>query len=95
MLTIFREDKICCLSYTLQKSYLQGNIKVGRKRNDKRVKVEKGDAKILIHADVFIEKKYIKYLTRLFLKGKGLHNWIRIVNGKRLYSLKYFRKENQ
>ncbi|KAG4071990.1 hypothetical protein HA402_010722 [Bradysia odoriphaga] len=77
------------------KSYLQGKIKVGRKRNDKRVKVEKEDEKILIHADVFIEKKYIKYLTKLFLKERKLNNFIRVVNGKRSYSLNYFRKESQ
>lgn len=83
-----------CLHYssqTFQKTYLQKKIKVGGKRNDKRVNVEQQDMKIFINADVFIEKTSIKYWIKLYLKENKLNNWIQVVNGKKSYSLKYFR----
>lgn len=64
----------------------------------KHVKIFKGKQNLRIHSDVKVTKKYIKYLTKKYLKKQMLGEWVRIVTTKKDetvkggvgYKLQYF-----
>lgn len=56
------------------------------------VTVERQKMKIFVNSDIHYSKRYLKYLTKKYLKKNSLRDWIRVVsNNKDLYELRYFR----
>lgn len=77
----------------LQTTFLQAKIKVGGKAGKlgDAVKVSSDGAKIAVHARHPFSKRYLKYLTKKFLKKHQLRDWLRVVStNKSTYTLKYF-----
>ncbi|XP_058457241.1 large ribosomal subunit protein eL22-like [Malaya genurostris] len=66
------------------------NGKVGNLGNS--VSLERQKMKVYINSDIHYSKRYLKYLTKKYLKKNSLRDWIRVVsNDKDLYELRYFR----
>ncbi|KFB50875.1 AGAP005046-PB-like protein [Anopheles sinensis] len=66
------------------------NGKVGNLGSN--ITFERQKMKVYVNADVHFSKRYLKYLTRKYLKKNSLRDWIRVVsNDKDLYELRYFR----
>ena len=50
-----------------------------------------GQGKIIVDSSIPFSKRYIKYLTKKFLKKSALRDWLRVVStGKNTYTLKFF-----
>jgi len=55
------------------------------------VGIEKAKAKISVSSEVPLSKRYMKYLTKKFLKKHELRDWLRVIaNSKDAYELRYF-----
>ena len=55
------------------------------------VGIEKAKAKISVTSEVPLSKRYMKYLTKKFLKKHELRDWLRVIaNAKDAYELRYF-----
>ncbi|CAI4215249.1 unnamed protein product [Parascedosporium putredinis] len=74
--------------------FLQEKIKVeGRVGNlgDTIVVRQQGDGKVEIIAHNELSGRYLKYLTKKFLKKNQLRDWLRVVStSKGVYELKFF-----
>ncbi|KEZ40701.1 hypothetical protein SAPIO_CDS8638 [Scedosporium apiospermum] len=74
--------------------FLQEKIKVeGRTGNlgDTIVVRQQGDGKVEIIAHNELSGRYLKYLTKKFLKKNQLRDWLRVVStSKGVYELKFF-----
>merc|ERR1712006_60782 len=72
---------------------LQAKIKVDGKPgqlNDK-VQLSREKSKIFVTADLPFSKRYLKYLTKKFLKKQGLRDFLHVVaSSKNMYDLRYF-----
>jgi len=78
--------------------YLQERIKVGGKvgnfGND--LTLERGKTKINLTSNVPFSKRYLKYLTKKYLKKNNLRDWLRVVaSTKDAYELRYFQINNE
>ncbi|XP_063696138.1 large ribosomal subunit protein eL22-like [Culicoides brevitarsis] len=74
--------------------YLREHFKVHGKTGNlgRNVTFEKQKFKVYVNSDVHFSKRYLKYLTKRYLKKNSLRDWIRVVsNDKDLYELRYFR----
>ncbi|VDP48935.1 unnamed protein product [Heligmosomoides polygyrus] len=75
-------------------SFLNEKIKIGGKCGqlaNSGVKVELNKTKVSIIADIPFSKRYLKYLTKKYLKKHSLRDWLRIVAiNKNTYELRYF-----
>lgn len=68
-------------------------IKVNNKVNQlgKVVVVSRDGSKITVEATTKFSKRYLKYLTKKFLKKQNLRDWMRVVaSDKNSYELRYF-----
>ncbi|ETR98788.1 hypothetical protein MKX07_002257 [Trichoderma sp. CBMAI-0711] len=78
--------------------FLQDRIKVdGRTNNlgDNVVIQQSGDGKIEVIAHNELSGRYLKYLTKKFLKKQQLRDWLRVVSTSRgVYELKFFNVVN-
>merc|ERR1739848_767614 len=72
--------------------YLKEHIKVeGKLGNLEKVSVENGAKKLTVTSDGPFSKRYLKYLTKRYLKKNNLREWLRVVaEDKPSYTLKYF-----
>ena len=85
------EDKVIVLS-DFQK-YLVGRIKVGGKVNNlgKAVAVENTKTGLTINAQEPFSKRYLKYLTKKYLKRHSLREFLYVIAvNKSTYQVKYF-----
>ena len=90
------EDKVIVLS-DFQK-YLTGRIKVGGKVNNlgKAVSVENSKTGLTINAQEPFSKRYLKYLTKKYLKKQDLREYLRVISKKKdTYALAYFNIQNE
>lgn len=74
--------------------FLKDRFKVNGKTGclGNNVSMEKQKFKIYVNSDIHFSKRYLKYLTKKYLKKHSLRDWIRVVsNDKDLYELRYFR----
>jgi len=56
------------------------------------VAINKDKNKVYVQAEAPFSKRYLKYLTKKFLKKKQLRDWLRVVaNNKTTYELRYFK----
>eukprot|EP00066_Takifugu_rubripes_P022640 XP_011611906.1 PREDICTED: 60S ribosomal protein L22 [Takifugu rubripes] len=53
--------------------------------------IERSKSKITVNSEVPFSKRYLKYLTKKYLKKNNLRDWLRVVaNTKESYELRYF-----
>merc|ERR1711934_887887 len=79
---------------TVFEEYLSKKIKVGGKPGafGDAVVLNKDKNKVYVQADAPFSKRYLKYLTKKYLKKKSLRDWLRVVaNNKQTYELRYFK----
>ncbi|XP_073156144.1 large ribosomal subunit protein eL22z-like [Henckelia pumila] len=79
---------------TLEK-FLQDRIKVGGKTGalGDSVTVTREKGKITVTADSSFSKRYLKYLTKKYLKKYGVRDWLRVIASNKernVYELRYF-----
>merc|ERR1719468_1118807 len=78
--------------------YLQERIKIGGKTSNfgKEFTMERQKTKIAFTSDTPFSKRYLKYLTKKYLKKNNLRDWLRVVaNSKDSYELRYFQINNE
>jgi len=72
----------------------QVNGKTGNLGNN--VGIERAKAKVVVTADIAFSKRYLKYLTKKYLKKNNLRDWLRVVaSAKDTYELRYFQINNE
>ncbi|KAJ2754043.1 60S ribosomal protein L22 [Coemansia nantahalensis] len=89
-------DKI--LDVAAFEKFLHDRIKVDGRTNNltDAVTISRDEDKIVVQAKVELPKRYLKYLTKKFLKKNMLRDWLRVVSSsKDTYKLKYFNVSNQ
>merc|ERR1719352_1103571 len=78
--------------------YLQERIKIGGKTSNfgKDFTMERQKTKIAFTSDIPFSKRYLKYLTKKYLKNNNLRDWLRVVaSAKDAYELRYFQINNE
>ncbi|KAI0778039.1 ribosomal protein L22e [Trametes elegans] len=74
--------------------FLHDRIKVDGKTGQlgENVKIHRdGDTKITVTSNIPLSKRYLKYLTKKFLKKNTLRDWIRVVaSSKDVYQLRFY-----
>mmetsp|Transcript_31536 Transcript_31536/g.55486 ORF Transcript_31536/g.55486 Transcript_31536/m.55486 type:complete len:126 (-) Transcript_31536:273-650(-) len=80
--------------------YLHDRIKVNGKTGNlgEDVKIDNpSESSVEVTAKGQFSKRYLKYLTKRFLKGQSLRDYIRVIAGsnKNSYELKYFNVHNE
>ncbi|KAK9664718.1 hypothetical protein RND81_14G063600 [Saponaria officinalis] len=87
------EDKIMDIA-SLEK-FLQERIKVGGKAGNlgDSVTVSREKNKIIVTSDSTFSKRYLKYLTKKYLKKHNVRDWLRVIaanKDRNVYELRYF-----
>ena len=78
-------------------TYLAERIKVGGKTNNfgKELSLMKEKNKIVVTSTAAFSKRYLKFLTKKYLKKTNLRDWLRVVaSAKNSYELRYFQINN-
>merc|ERR1711928_128582 len=78
--------------------YLHERIKVGGKTDNfgKELVMARVKTKICLTSDIPFSKRYLKYLTKKYLKKNNLRDWLRVVaSAKDAYELRYFQINNE
>merc|ERR1712200_273604 len=79
-------------------TFLKQKIKVNNKVGNLggHVQVELAKNKITVSFEIAYSKRYLKYLTKKYLKKNNLRDWLRVVaNAKNCYELRYFNINNE
>merc|ERR1711973_412358 len=79
-------------------TFLKQKIKVNNKVGNLggHVQVELAKNKITVSSEIAFSKRYLKYLTKKYLKKNNLRDWLRVVaNAKNCYELRYFQINNE
>merc|ERR1712035_224304 len=59
------------------------------------IKVEGKVGNLVVSSEIALSKRYLKYLTKRYLKKNNLREWLRVVaEDKASYTLKYFNINN-
>ncbi|PCH33518.1 ribosomal protein L22e [Wolfiporia cocos MD-104 SS10] len=77
--------------------YLHDRIKVEGKTGQlgDNVKITRDGNKLTVTSNIPFSKRYLKYLTKKFLKKNTLRDWIRVVaSSKDSYALKFYNIQN-
>ena len=79
--------------------YLSDRIKVNGKAGvlGDVVKVTREKTKVVVASEIDMSKRYLKYLTKKFLKKHNVRDWIRVISSNKdrnVYELRYFNIEN-
>merc|ERR1712042_31528 len=74
------------------KDFLHRRIKVeGKLNNLEQVSLEAAKNKVTIISERHFSKRYLKYLTKKYLKKNNLRDWLRVVASSHTdYELRYF-----
>ena len=78
-------------------TFLTGRVKVGGKTGNlgDNIIITKEKNTIAVSTDVPLSKRYLKYLTKKYLKKNNLRDWLRVVaNNKHSFELRYFQVDN-
>jgi len=78
--------------------YLQERIKIAGKTSNfgKEFTMERQKTKLAFTSDIPFSKRYLKYLTKKYLKKNNLRDWLRVVaSAKDSYELRYFQINNE
>merc|ERR1711973_1005109 len=79
-------------------TFLKQKIKVNNKVGNLggHVQVELAKNKITVSSEIAFSKRYLKCLTKKYLKKNNLRDWLRVVaNAKNCYELRYFNINNE
>jgi len=92
------EDKIMDIS-SFEK-FLQDRIKVEGKTGilGESVKVTREKTRVIITSEVAMSKRYMKYLTKKYLKKHNVRDWLRVIASNKdrsVYELRYFNIADQ
>jgi large subunit ribosomal protein L22e len=92
------DDKI--MEIALFEKFLTDKIKVGGKTGvlGDSVKVSRDRSKITVTSEVPMSKRYLKYLTKKFLKKYNVRDWLRVIASNKdrsVYELRYFNIADQ
>eukprot|EP01124_Arcella_intermedia_P017507 TRINITY_DN24271_c0_g1_i1.p1 TRINITY_DN24271_c0_g1~~TRINITY_DN24271_c0_g1_i1.p1 ORF type:complete len:127 (+),score=22.51 TRINITY_DN24271_c0_g1_i1:78-458(+) len=74
-------------------TFLSQKIKVAGKAGNlgESVKITRDKSRITVQAQAPFSKRYLKYLTKKYLKKQQLRDWLRVVaTDKKTFQLKYF-----
>ena len=74
--------------------FLHDRIKVAGKAGDlgSKVTISRANTKINVTAELPFSKRYLKYLSKKYLKKQQLRDFLRVIaTGKNTYELKYFK----
>ncbi|PAV22164.1 ribosomal L22e [Pyrrhoderma noxium] len=74
-------------------TFLHDRIKVDGKPGNlgENVKLSREGNKIVVNTNIDFSKRYLKYLTKKFLKKNQLRDWIRIIaSSKDAYELRFY-----
>lgn len=87
------EDKIMDIAQF--EKFLLDRIKVDGKTGvlGDSVKITKDKTKLSVSTDVPMSKRYLKYLTKKYLKKHNVRDWLRVIasnKDRRVYELRYF-----
>ncbi|XP_076818222.1 large ribosomal subunit protein eL22-like isoform X4 [Clavelina lepadiformis] len=77
--------------------FLKDRIKVNGKTNNlgQQVLIETLKNKVVVTCEIPFSKRYLKYLTKKYLKKNNLRDWLRVVaSTKENYELRYFQINN-
>ena len=78
--------------------FLIDKIKVGGKVGNlgELVTVSRDKAKVLVNADTAFSKRYLKYLSKKYLKKQQLRDWLHVIaSSKTGYELRYYNIHEQ
>merc|ERR1712212_570675 len=78
--------------------YLQERIKVEGKTGNfgNNISLERQKTKIVLTSEIPFSKRYLKYLTKKYLKKNNLRDWLRVVASSHTdYELRYFQINNE
>uniref|UniRef100_T1IVD1 Large ribosomal subunit protein eL22 n=1 Tax=Strigamia maritima TaxID=126957 RepID=T1IVD1_STRMM len=78
--------------------FLHDRIKVNGKTKNlgKDISIERNKSKVNLTSDIAFSKRYLKYLTKKYLKKNNLRDWLRVVaTTKDAYELRYFQINNE
>lgn len=75
--------------------FLQDKIKVDGKTGvlGDNIKVVKEKTKVTVSAEAHLSKRYLKYLTKKYLKKHNVRDWLRVIasnKDRNVYELRYF-----
>ena len=79
-------------------SFMQQNIKVDGKKNNLGASVAVSTEKqsVVVEPKVPFSKRYLKYLTKKYLKKQELKEFLRVISSKKnTYEVKYFNIQNE
>merc|ERR1712084_82983 len=79
------------------KDFLQRKTKVeGKLNNLEQVSLESAKNKVTVISERQFSKRYLKYLTKKYLKKNNLRDWLRVVASAHTdYELRYFQINNE
>jgi len=78
--------------------FLHDRIKVGGKAGvlGDSVTISRDKTKLQVNAEAPFSKRYLKYLTKKYLKKQQLRDWLHVIaTSKTTYELKYFNIHEQ
>ncbi|XP_038171504.1 60S ribosomal protein L22-like 1 [Arvicola amphibius] len=84
---------LCTFSLCEQEQFLREKVKVNGKTGNlgNVVHIERLKNKITVVSEKQFSKRYLKYLTKKYLKKNNLRDWLRVVaSDKETYELRYF-----
>merc|ERR1712080_23034 len=78
------------------KEWIVSRLKVDNKLNNlDQVNIEAMKNKVTVTAERQVSKRYLKYLTKKYLKKNNLRDWLRVVASSHTdYELRYFQINN-
>merc|ERR1711988_1479203 len=60
------------------------------------ISVTRDKAKVLVNADTALSKRYLKYLSKKYLKKQQLRDWLHVIaSSKSAYELRYYNIHEQ
>merc|ERR1712023_451261 len=78
--------------------FLQDRIKVSGKTGNlgDMVSISRDKAKVIVSSDIPFSKRYLKYLSKKYLKKQQLRDWLHVIaNAKTSYELRYYNIHDQ
>lgn len=76
-----------------QEKFLQDRLKVNGKTGNlgSNVTVGREKSKLTVSAEIPLSKRYLKYLSKKYLKKQQLRDWLHVVaTNKQSYELRYY-----
>lgn len=76
--------------------YLDQAIKINGKRNGAEITVSSKDSKVHVSTKILFSKRYVKFLTKKYLKKQEVTDYLRVIATEKLgYTVKYFNISDQ